>query len=239
MQWWEKLDYDDNPFTTNPKKYTACLVNMDNIIDEIYYRVNAGSLLVIMGHKGMGRTSLLMRTAEMFGGKGRVAYVDCAKIRLRLNITRVLRNKYGFFGRLFNKMPKGMILLLDNVQNLSKKNNDRIKYYFDQRYIKSVIFTLKWFSRAKFSDSLIDRIGDRKVKIEGIDENDAIQLIRCRIGDSDLLNDELIVKIFNASGQNPKALLENCDLLADHAVSKKRNRIQYADLKDILGVGNE
>ena len=239
VTWYEKLDFDENPFTTNPKKHTNSMVNVDDIRDEIYYRVNAGSLLVVTGKKGHGKTSLLMDAARRFGGKGNVAYVDCFKVDKRLNITEVLKGKYGFFGRLFNRMPKNMVLLLDNVQSLSKKNNDRIKYYFDQGQIKSIIFTSRFFSRAKFSDSLKDRIGNRVVTVPYLNDFEAVQLIRNRIGNSPLLNDELIMKIFKISNNNPRILLENCDLLAEHAVEKKRDRVQYIDLQEVLGVTNE
>ena len=127
-----------------------------------------------------------------------------------------------------------MILLLDNVNNLSKKNNERIKYYYDQNYLRSVVFTCIRYSRTRFSDSLKDRIGSRIIKLNPLSEGDAIELIRNRIGNSKLLTDELIIEIFRRSQKNPKKLLENCRILAQEIAKKNRNRIKYIDIIRVL-----
>lgn len=235
MEWYEKLDFEENPFSINPEEHLDKLVNMEEIIQEMNYRISSGSLLVIEGDEGSGKTSLLMLAAKKFGGQKNVAYVDCKILDKKLNITHVLQDRFGILGRLFDKKPKNMILLMDNVQELSKINNERLKYYFDQNYIKSIVFTTKKFSMAKFSESMKDRIGRRIVKTPKLDEYDAISLIKRRIGEKDIFNDELIKKIFKMS-KNPKELLQNCEKVAMYAVKKGRNRVQLSDLKalDIL-----
>ncbi|MBN2422818.1 AAA family ATPase [Candidatus Woesearchaeota archaeon] len=237
--YYEKLDFDEDPFTTNPKKFINKLVNMDSILEETYYRIDSGNMLVIEGFRGSGRTSLLMNAAKRYGGFGRVIYVDCEKVDKKLNITTLLLNRYSILGRLFRKKPKNMILLLDNVQNLSKINNDRIKYYYDQNYFKSVIFTCIKYSGVKFSKSLKDRIGTRVVKIDQIDESDAIDIIRNRINGSELLTDELIVEIFKKSKKNPKTMLENCRRVAEKIAENSRDRIKFIDIERALGDKNE
>ena len=124
-----------------------------------------------------------------------------------------------------------MIVLLDNVEKLSKVNTERLKYYFDQNYIQSIIFTTEDYKKAKFSDSLRDRIGKRVVKTPALTDYDALEIIRERIGDRELFNEQIIKKVFKQSGNSPKVLLENCEKLAKHAVEKDRNRVQMADLK--------
>ncbi|MBN1503209.1 hypothetical protein JW930_06740 [Candidatus Woesearchaeota archaeon] len=235
VPWYEKLDYEENPFTTNPKKFTECLVNVDAILEEIDYRISSGNMLVIIGKDGFGKTSLLMYAAKKFGGRRRVVHVDCELLDKNLNITKVLQEKYGIIGRLFNKKPRNMILLLDNVQNLSKQNNDRIKYYYDQGYIRSIIFTTDNLRNCKFSPSLKDRIGSRIVKINDLDEDDAINLIQCRVEDEEFLTGEQITKLFSLSDKNPFKLLEICERVAEHAVKKSRGRVQQIDIDEVLG----
>ncbi|MEM3374432.1 MAG: AAA family ATPase [Candidatus Woesearchaeota archaeon] len=237
--WYEKLGFRENPFTTNPKKNHDKLVRMDEIIDEMFYRIESGSMLVIEGPQGSCKTTLMMIAAKKFGGNKNVAYVDCKILDKNLNITHVLQDKYGFLGRILNKKPKEMILLLDNVQELSKKNTERIKYYFDQNNIKSIIFTTEKYSKAKFSESLRDRIGKRVLKIPELDEFDAIEIVKKRIGEnSDLFNEELIKKLFKLSNNSPKLFLENCEKVAEAAVKKGRKRVQLVDFK-VLSTSQE
>ena len=235
MTWYEKLGYDENPFSTDPKEHHDKLVDMDEKVDEIFYRVDAGSMLVLEGSDGNGKTTLLMAAAQKFGGRKNVAYVDCKVIDKELNITYVLQEKYGMMGRLLKKTPKNMIVLLDNVNELSKKNTERLKYYFDQNYIKSIIFATTSYRGAKFSESLRDRIGNRVSKLPELNEDRAIEIVKRRIGDSELFNEELIKKIFKISGNSTKELLENCSKAAQAAAKKNRKRVQLIDLKILSG----
>ncbi|MBU0756902.1 MAG: hypothetical protein KKF44_02465 [Nanoarchaeota archaeon] len=237
--YYEKLDFDEDPFSTNPKRFLDCLIRLNDVSDEMFYRIESGNMLVIAGNPGSGRTSLLMKAAKKFGGKKKVIYVDSLKVDKNLNISNLLFDRFGLLGRILKKKPKNMILLLDNVNNLTRVNNDRIKYYFDQDYFKSIIFTCEKYSQVKFSDSLKDRIGKRVVNVPDLDEQDAVELIRSRIGNSDLLTDELIKFLFNQSGCNPKKMLENSAMIAERIAKSSRTRIKYIDIKRILGGKNE
>jgi predicted AAA+ superfamily ATPase len=239
MEWYKKLGFDENPFSTDPTKNHDKLVNMDDIIEEVYYRIDSGSMLVIEGPEGHGKTTLLMMAAKKFGGKKNVAYVDCKILDKQLNITYVLQDRYGMIGRLLNKTPKNMIVLLDNIQELSKKNTERLKYYFDQNFIKSIIFTTERYTGAKFSESLRDRIGKRCVKVPKMEEFDSVEIVMRRIGDNELFNDDLIKKIFKMSDTSPRSLLENCAKVAQAATKKGRKRAQLIDLKVLIGDKNE
>ena len=83
-----------------------------------------------------------------------------------------------------------MVVLMDNVHELSKENTERLKYYFDQNYIKSIIFTCDKYSKVKFSESLKDRIGQRVVETPKLASEDAVEVVRNRIGESELFNDK-------------------------------------------------
>ena len=180
MTWYENFDFDEDPFSTDPDENHDNLVKMEELIEEMFYRIDSGSMLFIEGPEGFGKTTLLKAAAHKYGGKRNVAYVDCKVVDKKLNITHVLQDRYGFFGRLFNKKPKNMIVLLDNVTELSKINTERLKYYFDQNYIKSIIFTAEKYNKVKFSESLRDRIGKRVVQTPKIDDYDCAIWIKYR-----------------------------------------------------------
>ena len=80
---------------------------------------------------------------KKFGGKGDIAFIDCKELDKELNVEKVIINKNGLSGWLFKKYPKNMILLLDNVEFLSNKNMERIKYFYDSNHLRAVIITTK------------------------------------------------------------------------------------------------
>jgi type II secretory pathway predicted ATPase ExeA len=231
MEWYNKLGFKNNPFSVDPAENHDTLVNMEEAIEEVFYRIDSGSILVVEGKIGSGKTTVLMAAAKKFGGKKNVAYVDCKVLDKKLNITHVLQDKYGLIGRLMNKTPRNMILLLDNVNELSKPNTERLKYYFDQNYIKSIIFATENYKKAKFSDSLRDRIGKRIVILPELNEELSIEIVKRRIGDSELFNDEIIKKIFKTSASSTSKLLKNCANVAEACAKKNRKRAQLIDLK--------
>src|SRR3989344_1135071 len=102
--WYEKLDFDENPFKNGD------LINYQDLIDEILYTISSGNILFIEGKEGTGKTALLKEAIKKFGGKGKIAYIDCNKVD-NPNIEDVITKKSSFFAKLSGKKPKDMIVL--------------------------------------------------------------------------------------------------------------------------------
>jgi hypothetical protein len=231
MEWFEELDFDEDPFDTNPIRFSTKMVGVEDIMEELLYRVSSGAMAFIEAKEGHGKTSLLWNIIKKHRGRGRVIYVDCEQLEKDLNIEGLLTKRFGLRGRLFGKKPRDMILLLDNVPELSRRNMERIKFFFDEGYILSVVFTGKSYDDVKFSKSLRDRIGRRVIKIPGLEPYQAVSLVRNRIGSNDMISDELIETLFAKSGRNPKALLENLQTLFLKAVESKKDKLTKEDLR--------
>jgi len=231
MEWFEELDFDENPFDTNPMRFSTKMVGVEEIMDELLYRVASGAMVFIEAKEGHGKTSLLWNIIRRHRGRGRVIYVDCEKLEKDLNIEELLTNRFGLAGRLFKKKPHDMILLLDNVSELSRRNMERIKFFFDEGYILSVVFTGKDYDEVKFSKSLRDRIGRRLIKLRELEPYHAVSLVRNRIGNSEMVLDELIEVLFAKSDRTPKTLLENLDILFAKAVESKKDKLTKDDLR--------
>ena len=71
------------------------------------------------------------------------------------------------------------------------------------------------------------------MKTPKITEQDAVEIIRSRIGEDDILNEELIRKIFQLSDNSPGIMLENCTKVARKALETDRFRVQMIDLKEL------
>lgn len=230
--WWKKLDYGSNPFSTSLVDFEP--FGLDKMIEELSYRIESGSIVFVEGKAGSGKSSLLGSIITRFRGKGKVIYFDCSAIEKDVNIEQLMRERYGFFGKLFNIVPKDMILLLDNVQYLSKKNSERIKYYFDNGFIKSVVFTGEVYKRIKLPRGITERIGSRVIALKPLSDDAAVEAIKTRIG-SKLMATEIIMKVYKLSGRNMKKCLENCSKLCEKYIKSSEDSISESNIKEFFG----
>ncbi len=219
MEWFEKLDFYENPLSTKPDRFVKHLAGVGSLLEDLFYRVDAGSMVFIEGPDGLGKTSILMRLVQKFKGSKKVIYFDCKEIDNKANIEDLMYKRYGLFGKLLRITPKSMILLLDNAA-LSYKNAERVKYYFDEGYIKSVVFTGGSYSSAKLPESVRSRIGSRVVKLAAPSEADAVYAVRKRLGKAVFTDDELR-KMYSRSKGNMKKFLESCESAAKKIVYEK------------------
>lgn len=227
MEWYEELDFDENPLTIETKG-----VGNEDVLKEAFYSIIAGSILIIEGEHGTGKTKVLKEVIKKFGGEGRVAYINCKEMQRELNVEEVITKKNGALGFLFKKYPKNMVLLLDDVEFLSVKNVERIKYFYDSNHLKSVIITTKNYENLKFNDSFKQRIR-HLVKMKSISEFEALQVIRDKLGDN-ILSDRVIKETYKLSGKNMKKFLENCEIICKMYVQNRN--LNEEDVKRVLGV---
>jgi type II secretory pathway predicted ATPase ExeA len=237
-EWYEELDFEENPFSTNPADFVKALVARDDMIDELIYRVRAGSLVFIEGPKGSGKSSLLRVLIKKFRGKGKVIYVNAEKLEEKLNVEELLTQRNGLIqGMLMKKAPKGMILLLDNVTALSHKNAERIKHYFDENNLLSVVFTGEKFSKADFSDSLKQRLEGRVLTIPEMTSDQLVEMVHARIGDTKFMPDDVVVDIAKRYKNNPKDVLKACEDVAEFVVSIDEDVVTEKHVAEVLSAG--
>ena len=225
MEWFEKRDFFENPFNTEP---TTELTGFNEMSEGLQYRVASGSMVFLEGSEGSGKTSLLKFLIQKFGGFGKVIYTDLNKDK-DFDIKRLMQKKYGFFGKLVGATPRDMILLLDNVKQISKRNAGLIKYYFDQGYIKSVVFSGEKYKKADIPPGVRERIGNRVLSIKKLTSDEALQLFRSRIDDK-LLSDAFIRKIYKKSSST-KDFLKKCDKLYDYITSNNIKNVTEKTLE--------
>ena len=223
-EWYEELDYDENPFNIEGRTY-----GFDNLISEMDYAIHAGNMVMVEGSEGTGKTKLLREVIKRYGGFRKVAYVNCKKLD-DPNIEILLKKRNGMLGMLLNLKPKNMIVLLDDIDQLSDRNCERIKYFFDQNYIRSVIFSTRVRTALKCSDGVRQRIS-KIVKMRPLSDYEAVQLVREKVGD--LLSDYLIKETYSLSGRNLKTFLKNCEKVS--AVALKQKEISKEELQKIVG----
>ena len=197
------------------------LVGRDVEKEEVIYRIASGNMLLIEGSKGIGKTSLLKYAIDNFRGLGKVVYIDVGTFGKRLDIARLLKGR-----------SKGMILLIDNIQYLSESNNKKIKYFYDQDYIKSVVFTTGDLKAINFTDAIRSRIGRNVLKLKALNKGDVLKIARDRLRGNFEISDEVLNELYKES-KNLKRFLVNCDLLCK---SLDREEKIKAEVKDVAKV---
>jgi type II secretory pathway predicted ATPase ExeA len=230
MEWFEELDFDENPLYIETKYH-----GNEELLNEAFYIIESGNILVIEGEEGSGKTKVLKEVIRKFGGKGEIAFIDCKDLEKELNVEKVIINKNGLLGWLFKKSPKNMILLLDNVEYLSNRNMERIKYFYDSNHLKAVIITTKEADKLKLNESIAQRI--RKVaKVKPLTEFEAVQVVRDKLGEN-LLSDRIIKESYKNSNKNMKKFLENTEKVCKVYVENRN--INEEDVRKLFERGGK
>lgn len=230
MTWYQQLDFDENPFE-DPEN--ARLIGYEEIVNEVLYNIDAGNIIFIQAPPGSGKTAVLRKAINQFKGHGKVAYIDCTKIK-DLNIERVLEKASGLMGTIFGSKPKGMIILVDNITDLSKKNSERIKYFYDQNYVKSIIFTGESISHVPFTPSLHDRI-KKIITLPSITEDHASAILKDRLRGMEYFGEDVSKELFVKSKRNLKTFMNNAEGLLKNALEHKHEKITLQDIKEYFG----
>lgn len=211
--------FEDN---FNYLRKNSDLVGRREEVKEMLYRIASGNMLLIEGERGMGKTALLKHAIDNFGGKGKVMYVDVGTFGKRFDVARLL-----------NKKSKDMILLIDNIQHLSEHNNEKIKYFYDQNYLRSVVFTVTNYDLVNFTDAIKTRIGRNVLKLKKIGKADSLKIVEGRLYNDEVFSKEVLDQLHKSSG-NVKELLGNCNALCGYLEKKDRRKARLEDVGRVV-----
>ena len=224
MEWFEELGFDSNPFDASLEASAKYAVGLDKPLEELEYFVDSGSVVFVEGPLGSGKSVLLWKLADRLWG--RAVYVDHSAGEP--DVRSIMRKKTSFLDRVFGKTPRGIVLLIDNLANLSPLSPaamGQLKYHYDNNYLGAVVFAGASFLSAGLSPALVDRIGSRVIKLSAIAENDAVLMVRNRLGSSAFLGDDPIRKLYKMSGKDPKRFLQLCEDACKAAVASKSEAV--------------
>lgn len=205
-EWYRKKGFRKNPLHEEPH-FKDVFLGYDVLLEELFYRINAGSLIFVEGE--IGKTALLLKIIEKYRGKGKVAYINCENVKNEPDIKVVLANGKKRLSRYIKGFPKKMILLLDNVSSLSYENSEKIKHYFDNGNILSVVMTGKNYSETDIPESLKHRIGNRIYKLRALTKHECADIVMERLNFPEFIKEEIILMIAQKT-KNIKDLMKEC-----------------------------
>jgi len=137
----------------------------EKVYENIIYNLLSGNIIFLQIKSKAIKKELIKRIIKQLKSQRRIFYLDCKKIGQDPNIKKIFQKRYFVVGKLFNIQPKNMVVLIDNLKYMSSKNSEKIKYYFDQDNIKSVMFIGENYDTVRLSPSTRHRIGKRVFKI--------------------------------------------------------------------------
>ena len=204
MSWYEKHGYPNNPFDCKSPETIRKISGLGKHAGDVIYNIEAGNMALIDGTESAGRGLVISATIENFRGEKKLIYFDCSKESV--DVKKLMQNKYGIIGRIFNLTPKGMILLLDNFRELDAREMQRAKYYFDNNYIHAVVFA---GDGAVLPPNISDRVGNRVIRLKEMTPKECTDIVRDVLGNLKFLQPNLIEQIRRKSS-GVESFLENC-----------------------------
>jgi ABC-type oligopeptide transport system ATPase subunit len=232
MDWYKEFGYKHNPLEVNPLKNKEEPFGLFDEIDNLLYFVESDNCAIIKGESGSGKTLLLTQIIKKYGGKGRIIYIDGNRINKRFEFSKILMKKQSFMHRLLGKRPKNMILLIDNAKSLTPKAYKQIQYYFDQDYIKSIVFATEDLEALNMPQSFLDRIGKRVIELKPLSMDEAVELVLERL-DQDIISKDKLEKIFILSDKNMTSFLKNVQKVLLYLAEEDENEDLELDINTI------
>ena len=135
--WYRQLGFYHNPFSIKPLSYHNEIYGYD--LDSIQKKIAEGNVLFLEGEYGRGKTSILKKIIKQFGGRRNLIYYSCNRLEGQLDLDQLLKGAGSFLRRLIGNNSKDAIFLLDEVQDLSVEDGERIARLYNDKQIKSII----------------------------------------------------------------------------------------------------
>lgn len=228
--WYKEFGFYNNPFSIKPLAFHDEIIG--NSVRDMISKIEKGNIIFIEGEYGNGKTSVLKRILREFGGSRRLVYYSCNRTEKYIDFDNLLVGRYGFIGRLFRIKPKDMILLLDEAQELSAEDADKLKNYYKRNFWSIVLVGHKYDGLQ--INGLKEAIGDNVISLRKLNADEAIRLIRRRIGNLNFLPDNVIKVIFEKSKMNPRRLLKNCEEVCKYSYSKGARQVMLEHVNKVL-----
>lgn len=230
LTWFHHLGFYNNPFSIKPAAFHNDLMGFDAVVDEINDKVGQSSMIYLSGEYGTGKTTVLKGVINEFKGKKNVIYYSGNQSDKPIEFDRLLTGM-SWWRILLSLRKKYMILLLDEVHDINKKDISKVKKLYNEGFFKSVIFVGKKQDPSKDISNLVEK---NKYNLANTSKEQAVSLIRKRIGSLKFISDQMIVNVFNKN-QNPRAFLKNVEEVCRHAFDNEYNEVTEKSVKAVLG----
>jgi len=229
--WFRQQGFHSNPFSIKPAAFHDELIGYK--LEPIQEKVEQGSVVFVEAPLGTGKTTILKRLFRTFGGKRKLIYYSHTPSE-QIQVERLLKG-VSVFGKLFGNLPKDIILLIDEASDLAIEDYEDIQQYVKEGNLKSVVFFGTKYRAEKVPEALLKRLDGNVMQLGHLTPEQAVQLIRKRIGKLGLISDEVIQQVFVRADYNPRRLLEVCEDICKEAVASSAQTVKSDHVEKVLG----
>ncbi len=235
--WYHEFGFSNNPFSIKPAAFHNELFGNSSVVARVIKRIEERGIVFISGEFGVGKTSVLKKIVGEFRGRRfgvkKVVYYNCNSSEMSIDYDELLVNAGGFFSRLFGIKQKGMMILLDEMQDMNERDLGKVKRYYDDGFFRSVVFVSK-HDNVKLTKELKREIGENKFKLGDMTKREAVLMIRKRIGNLKFFSDGMILRVFKKD-ENSRIFLKNCEDVARVAFESGASAVDEKHIEKVFG----
>jgi len=126
--------------------------------------------------------------------------------------------------------PKNIILLLDECQFATPKDISNAYRLYELGYFRSILLVAPQMKDVKLDSDVKKSIKGNCFKLGMVNKNQAMKLVKSRLGNNKLLPQPVVTMIYNKS-HNQRSFLEYCEDSCRHAVTNGRKKVTRTDVK--------
>ncbi len=205
--WFRKFGFSRNPFSIKPAAFSYDLVGAS--IDGVLSGIEEGKLIFVEAPLGYGKTTLLKSIINRYGGKRKVVYAHALHSE-SLDVKGLLkRSSIARF--ITGSLPKGMIMVVDESQNIQGGSADELAEFYKNGNIKSVIFFGTKYNKDVLGSSLGETMNGNVIRLSKPTPEQAISLVRSRVGGISILSNDDILSAYKKAQGSPRRLLQLCE----------------------------
>jgi len=207
--WYKAFGWEENPFSIRP---SPNVIGLEEIKEALLEDLLSGSPALLLGPTGMGKTSLLLwLKGQLSQTKFRPVYLNLHALPKpqELSIQRTLGREI-LLQRLRLRFFQGLILLLDEAQELTAPLAELIKAGFDRGSVSA--FLLAAQEEPPLPPPLRSRIGPHLYRLQTLGIPERLALLKHRMDGKNPFTEEALLLLAERAGESPRALLQAAEL---------------------------
>ncbi len=188
--------------------------------------------LFVEGEYGTGKTTILKNIIRRFRGENRIIYYSFNTGDFNLNA--LLDGANSFFRKVAGLRVKNIIMLLDEVETLKNQEAKQLLNYYRDGTIQSIVFVSHDYDHVKFPSEVETFLNGNILRTVDLSLNEALELVKTRIGSLNILSDNMAAKLFRLANKNPRRFFAYCEDVIKYAVEIGDDEVSDFHVNEIL-----
>lgn len=227
--WFRKLGFGRNPFAIKPAAFSYELFGPD--IKGVLSGIEDGKVLFVEAPLGHGKTTLLKGIINRFGGRRKVVYVHAVPSQ-SIEVKELLKRS-SLANFITGSLPSGMVLVVDEAQNLMEDSSAQIMEFYKSGNIRAVVFFGTSYQGSSFAGELKAMMNGNLVRLSRPTPEQAVSIVRSRIGSLSLLSNEVILMAYRKAQGNPRRLLQICEDMCRAAIEEGKLSVSPSKMLEV------